>query len=63
MDNCREIDKVIHDQLVPLQQMFKSYEQLAHNSFYHISPKVFKKCYVEIQTVINIARDLTKEEK
>jgi hypothetical protein len=60
MDNGNSIDKIIHEELLPLQQSFKSYEILAVNSSYRFDPKVFRKCAVKVQEVINIARELAK---
>lgn len=62
MDN-KEINDIIHSQLIPIQQMFKSYEQLASNGSYHFDPKIFRKCCLKIQVVIDVLRNSSKEEK
>jgi hypothetical protein len=62
MDN-KEISRVIHEELIPIQQSFKSYEQLASNGSYHFDPKIFRKCCLKIQEVIDILRNSIKEEK
>jgi hypothetical protein len=56
------IVKLIHDELLPIQQMFRSYETLSHNECFRFNPKIFNKCTLKIQEVILIARDLAKEE-
>ena len=52
------IDKLIHEELLPIRQMFISYTQLSHNPSIHINPKVFTKCAVKIEEVILIAREM-----
>lgn len=59
--DTKEINDIIHNELLPAQQAFKSYEQIADNSTFHFSPKIFRKCSLNIQKVIDIARNLTKE--
>jgi hypothetical protein len=58
----KELDKIIHNDLLPIQQAFKSYEQLACNGCFRFDPKIFRKCSLKIQLVIDTARQLTKEE-
>ena len=60
MDN-KELNRLIHDDLIPKQQMFKSYEALAGNGF-HFSHQIFRKVALSIQEVIDIVRSLTNEE-
>jgi len=57
------IDKLIHEELLPIRQMFVSYTQLSHNPSIHISPKVFTKCAVKIEEVILIAREMAEGDK
>ena len=57
------IDKLIHEELLPIRQMFISYTQLSHNPSIHINPKVFTKCAVKIEEVILIARELAEGDK
>ena len=57
------IDKLIHEELLPIRQMFVSYTQLSHNPSIHINPKVFTKCAVKIEEVILIARELAEGDK
>jgi len=59
--NTQEVNKLIHEELLPIQQMFHSYELLANSGMYRFSPSVFKKCAVKIQVVIDNARELAKE--
>ena len=59
--NNKEISDLIHDELIPCQQVFKSYEQLAGNGF-RFNTKEFRKCIACIQRVIDTARELVKEE-
>ena len=59
--NTQEVDKLIHEELLPIQQMFHSYELLANNGMFRFSPSVFKKCAIKIQVVIDNARELAKE--
>ena len=54
-----EINKIIHDELIPIQQIFRSYERLSTNSSFHFDGKIFKKCIFKIQDVIEIARRLS----
>jgi len=56
------IDEVIHKELLPIRQMFISYEQLTYNPSIHIDPKIFRKCAVKIEEVITIARGLAEED-
>ena len=55
--NNKHLDELIHSELLPTQQTFKSYEQLAQGDF-RFSPKIFKKCALSIQKVIDAAREL-----
>ena len=55
------IDDFIHNELIPIQQMFKSYEELCYNPSFHIDGKIMRKCALKVQEVINIARELAKE--
>lgn len=55
MDNQR-IDKLVHEELLPIRQMFLSYFKLAYNPSVHIDPKVFKKCALKIEEVITIVK-------
>ena len=57
------IDKLIHEELLPIRQMFVSYTQLSHNPSIHINPKVFTKCAVKIEEVILIAREIAEGDK
>ena len=57
------IDKLIHEELLPIRQMFISYTQLSHNPSIHINPKVFTKCAVKIEEVILIAREIAEGDK
>jgi len=58
-----DLDKLIHDDLLPLRQSFLSYEQLANGS-YRFDAKIFRKAAQKVQVVIEIARGLTiMEEK
>ena len=57
------IDKLIHEELLPIRQMFVSYTQLSHNPSIHISPKVFTKCAIKIEEVILIAREMAEGDK
>jgi len=59
MDN-QELNKIIHDHLLPIQQSFKSYEKLAGNGF-HFSHQIFRKCALHIQEVIEIVKELAEE--
>jgi hypothetical protein len=59
--NNEELNRIIHSELIPIQNSFKSYQQLAGNGF-HFSPEIFKKCIKNIQEVIEITRSLAKEE-
>jgi len=56
-----ELDKIIHNKLLPLQQRFLSYEKLANGSFY-FDGKHFSKAAESIQEVIDIVRDITTED-
>lgn len=56
-----EIDKIIHQDLIPLQGKFRSWLELANGNF-RFEPKTFHKAIEAIQKVIDIARDLAKEE-
>ena len=56
-----DLDKLIHDDLLPLRQSFLSYEQLANGS-YRFDAKIFRKAAQKVQVVIEIARTLIKEE-
>ena len=58
----KKIDEIIHQELIPIQQAFKSYEQLCQNPSYHFDSKIFRKCCLKIQNVIDTARQLHKEE-
>jgi hypothetical protein len=60
MDN-KEIHDLIHNELIPIQQSFKSYEHLAGSGF-HFSHQIFRKCVLHIQEVIDMARSLTLKE-
>ena len=57
-----KIDIIIHRELVPLQQTFRSWEQLANGSF-RFDPKTFRKAALKVQEVIDIARQLTEDIK
>ena len=57
-----KLNLVIHDRLIPIQSKFRSWEQLANNSF-RFEPKTFKKAIEAIQEVINITRELAGERK
>ena len=57
-----KVSELIHSRLLPLQQMFHSYEKLA-NGNYRFSSKIFKKCALAIGELIEVARDLTEEMK
>jgi len=57
-----KIDEIIHKELLPIRQMFISYEQLTHNPSIHFDSKIFRKCAIKIEEVITIARDLAKED-
>jgi len=59
MDNQR-IDKLVHEELLPIRQMFLSYSELAYNPSVHIDPKVFKKCALKIAEVITIVKGEAK---
>lgn len=52
-----ELDKVIHEQLIPLQGKFRSWLELANGNF-RFEPKTFHKAIEAIQRVIDIAREL-----
>jgi hypothetical protein len=56
------LDAIIHKELIPIQQAFKSYEELAKSGSYRFDPKIFRKCAAKLQEVINIARDLAGKE-
>jgi len=59
------IDDCLHE-LVNIQQMFKSYEQLAHNPSFHFRPAQFHKCIMKVQIIIDTGREIgsqIKEEK
>ena len=58
-----KIDKLIHEELLPIRQMFISYTQLSHNPLIHINPKVFTKCAVKIDEVITICREVGGKEE
>jgi len=58
-----QLDEIIHSQLLPIQQSFKSYELLATNSSYRFDPKIFRKCVTKLQEIINIARELANKEE
>lgn len=49
--------------ILPLQQMFHSYEKLANNSFFHFSPHIFKKCAMKCQELIELTREIAEETK
>ena len=53
-----ELNKIIHEELLPLRQAFLSYEQLSHNPSMRVDPKIFRKCAVKIDKLIIIAREL-----
>jgi len=61
MKHNEKIDEIIHKELLPALQMFVSYEQLSYNPSYHFTPKIFKKCALKIQELIDLARQLTEE--
>jgi len=52
-----EINKIIHDELIPIQQQLKSYEQLANGEF-RFTTKQFKKAIKSIQKVIDLLREI-----
>jgi len=60
MDN-KELDRIIHETLLPIKQSFVSYQQLANGNF-RFDPKIFRRCAVHIEEVITIVRNLTQEE-
>ena len=60
MDN-RKIDNLIHDNLIPIQQIFKTYEHLSQNPSFHFNREIFTKCVQKTQELIEIARELAKE--
>ena len=57
----KEINGIIHKELIPIQQMFRSYEHLANGNF-RFDPKIFRKCVLKIEEVIEILRNNVKEE-
>lgn len=59
--NNKEINDIIHNEIIPIQQMFKSYEHLAENPAFRFDPKIFRKCVLKIQVVIDNARELANE--
>jgi hypothetical protein len=60
MDNL-QADKLTHE-LLPVVQMLHSYEQLANNPSFRLSPKILRKCALKIEEVrIEIRQVLTKE--
>jgi len=61
MDN-KQLHKIIHDDLLPMVQMFHSFGKLANDRFL-FSAKHFQKAALKIQEIINILRGLAKEEK
>lgn len=56
-----QINKIIHDELIPIQQMFISFEGLAHNPTFHFKPEQFKKCALKTQVLIDEYRNLVSE--
>jgi len=52
------IDKIIHEEMLPIRQMFVSYSELAKNPLIHFDPKVFKKCAMKIEELIGILREV-----
>ena len=56
-----ELNEIIHHKLLPLQQRFLSFEKLANGEF-RFTGKHFSTAVESIQEVIDIARNLTKEE-
>jgi hypothetical protein len=60
MDGIK-VDKLTHE-LLPVVQMLHSYEQLANNPSFRLSPKIFRKCALKIEEVRGkIREELTKE--
>ena len=55
-----ELDKVIHEQLIPLQGKFRSWLELANGNF-RFEPKTFHKAIEAIQRVIDIAKQHKEE--
>lgn len=56
------LDAIIHKELMPIQQSFKSYEELAKSGSYRFDPKIFRRCATKIQDVITIARKMAGKE-
>ena len=56
-----KINEFCH-QILPIQQMFHSYEKLANGNF-RFSGATFKKCALKCQELIEIARQLSEEIK
>ncbi|MBM4137340.1 MAG: hypothetical protein FJ241_10990 [Nitrospira sp.] len=61
MKHNEKIDELIHKELIPMQQMFISYEQLSFNPSYRFNGKIFHKCALKIQQIIDLTRELAKE--
>jgi len=57
----KELDELIHDELLPIRQMFLSYSQLCNDSPFKIDPKILKKCAVKTECLIAIARELAND--
>lgn len=59
-NNAERINKLIHDEILPIQNMFKSYKQLSYNPAFHFNGGIFDKCIRRCQELIEIARELVK---
>jgi hypothetical protein len=53
------INELTH-QILPIQQMFISYQKLANGNF-RFSGATFKKCAMKCQELIEIAREISEE--
>lgn len=63
MINIKKLNNLIHKELIPIQQIFKTYEYLSQKPFFHFDKKIFNKCTIKIQKLIDIVRELSEEVK
>ena len=58
LEITKQINNIIHNEIIPIQQIFKYYEHAAFNRTFHFDGKIFRKCAIKCQELIGIARKL-----
>lgn len=55
-----QINNIIHNDLIPIQQIFRNYEKLSHNPSFYFNGEIFRECALKIEEIIEILREFAR---